>query len=455
MLIQFAVENYRSIESEVLLNLVPAKSRIHPDHVLVSDKVGRAVKALPVAIMYGANASGKSNLISALEAVHKIVLSELESQHLLPVTPFRLDRRAAQRPCRFEFILKHRGVLYTYGFAATPTEIREEWLFAVFNRREVRVFERTSQDGVAVVEPGNSLASTKKERDRIEFITEGLAPHQLFLSEAARRNVELLQPLFGWFKNHLKIIAPNSTYTQLLQRTQGDERFANFLSRFLKAADTGIDEVHVSEKSVDKEEFILTLPEYLADVVRHKVPRDPELHLGLRVGNSIFGIRELGDEKLEITTIEIEHRTSEGEVVRFEPTEESDGTNRLMHLAPALLNLEDSDSVYVIDELDRSLHPALCRAFLQAFLDGIAKRGCQGQLILTTHETSLLDLRLLRRDEIWFVEKDERGSSQITSLAEFDVRADLRVDTGYVTGRFGAIPFVGDIRRLFAEEDCK
>jgi hypothetical protein len=121
-----------------------------------------------------------------------------------------------------------------------------------------------------------------------------------------------------------------------------------------------------------------------------------------------------------------------------------------MHLLPALYDSLNAEKVFVIDELDRSMHPLLCRLYVEAFLRGVKKGKCRGQMIVTTHETALLDLDLLRRDEIWFVEKDKNGASHLSSLAEFKpIRADLKISKGYLNGRFGAIPFLGDVRRLF------
>jgi len=452
MLLQFAAENYRSISSETVLNLAPAKSRIHTDHVLISDEAGRSVKSLPLAVLYGANASGKSNLIRALSTARQIVISPKRGGSAVPVTPFLLDPATTTKPSRFEFVLKHEGVLYTYGFSATSEEIIEEWLFAVFDRKEVKVYERVSQDGAILVEPGRKLAPTQRERERVSFIAEGLQPNQLFLTEAAERNIELLMPLIWWFRHSLEIISPRAAYQLLLARAFEDKSFSSFLQRFLQAADTGIEGLHVEVADEDGDEILSKQPDSVAKRLRERLERRDTVLI--RVGGRMLGLRRLEDGSIETLALSFSHRTSDGSLVRFDPEQESDGTNRMMHLAPALLNLEQTQSVYVIDELDRSLHPSLCRAFVRAFLQGITERGCSGQLIVTTHDTGLLDLELLRRDEIWFVEKDREGASHLSSLAEFNVRSDLRIDKGYINGRFGAIPFVGDMARLFPEGGC-
>lgn len=454
MLIQFAVENFRSIGPEVLLNLYPAKSRIHPDHVLISEKQGRKAQALPLAALYGANASGKSNLVGAIATAQDIIVGKAGVGSPIPVTPFLLHEQLSKRPSRFEFTLKHEDVFYTYGFSASTIRIEEEWLFAVLNRKEVRLFERVTKDGAVTVEVGNKLAANSREKQRLEFIAEGLQPNQLFLSEAAERNVPLLEPLMYWFKHRLKVILPDDRYQQLVLRANDEPQFRGFLNRFVCAADTGMDGLQVVSELFSKGD----LPEGLSK----EIPEDMLEHLAsapgstavYRYGKRLLGARHTDQGNLEFLSMQTRHHRQDGTEVFFAAEEESDGTHRMLHLAPALYNLTKSEDVYVIDEFDRSLHPNLCLAFLRSFLEGITGGDCRGQIILTTHETSILRLDLLRRDEVWFVEKDRNGASHISSLAEFDVRSDLRVDKGYINGRFGAIPFVGELEDLLESEVC-
>ncbi len=456
MLVQFAVQNYRSFKSEALLNLYPARSGIHSDHVLVSEEDGRRASALPVAVLYGANASGKSNLVSALATAQEIIVSNIKSGFALPVTPFLLADDTSSQPSRFEFVLKHDGVLYTYGFAATSSQIVEEWLFAVLNKREVKLFERVTRDDRAVVEPGNQLASTSREKQRLAFIAEGLQPNQLFLAEAVERNVELLAPLVHWFTHRLKIIHPDAKYTHLIPRAIDEPEFRQFLNDFLCAADTGIQSLKVISETqrTGRRPDDASAPDQVPDEILKYLASSQDHFAVYRVGKKLLGVHLDEDGDLEFLSLQTVHQLEDGASVSFSIEDESDGTHRMLHLAPALYNLHSTEDVYVIDEFDRSLHPGLCRAFLEGFLRSVTRSGCQGQIILTTHETSILSLDLLRRDEIWFVEKDLGGASHISSLAEFDVRQDLRIDKGYINGRFGAIPFVGDMARLFPVGGC-
>lgn len=456
MLLQFAVQNFRSFQHETVLTMIPGKKdRIHSDHIIASEETGRKTQALPLALLYGANASGKSNLVKAIGTARQLIVDGTRSEEQIPVAPFRLSSEVSRKPSRFEFVLKHEDVLYTYGFEVTRREVVEEWLFASYTARESMLFERITDGQEVQVQVGQKLAASKKDRQRLEFVAAGTRPNQLFLTEACERNVIALQPLMEWFRNRLKVISPNDRYHPLPLRAYEDKRFARFLSAILKTADTGIDCVAVKEGRLETDHPIDDLPEFFTNAMLESLGEEATSAVVFGAGSSMYSARQLEDESIQLLTLQTMHRTCEGEQIPFGLEDESDGTNRLMDLAPALLSLEKTEDVYVIDELDRSLHPNLCRAYIQAFLSGVSKRSCRGQMIVTTHEASLLDLDLVRRDEIWFVEKDSQGSSKIRSLSDYKLRSDLRIDRGYINGRFGAVPFLGDIAGLFNSEECK
>lgn len=451
MLLQFSISNFKSFHTEVLLNLIPAKSRIHPDHILKSEEHGRKVKTLPIAVLYGANASGKSNLVKAISFARKLILEGTRAEKPINVTPFRLGTDSISKPSRFEFVLKHEGTLYTYGFSATEHTIHEEWLFAVVKQKEIRLFERITKDGRTVVEAGDTLATNQNEHERLKFVAEGTRPNQLFLTEAIERNVEALKPLWLWFRNYLIIINPDGKYQRLILRARGEDQFKLFLTDFLHLADTGIEGIQIKEKDFDLNH---DLPSDISESSRkyalNGLTKTPEHSVFFHKAREFFALQQKADGGTKMLSMETQHRHEDGTLVNFNTSDESDGTHRMMHLAPALIDKPDAENTYIIDELDRSMHPLLTRLFIETFLREIKEEKSRNQMIVTTHETCLLDLDLLRRDEIWFVEKDKKSASQLTSLAEFkyQVRADLKVAKGYLNGRFGAIPFIGDIRQL-------
>jgi hypothetical protein len=226
------------------------------------------------------------------------------------------------------------------------------------------------------------------------------------------------------------------------------------MGELLEIADTGIQGLETKVEPFDASRFLPSMPEEIrADILQRIQQFRGKATL------QIEGISLVSEEneQAQLFTLLTEHKTVDGMRTSFSLDAESDGTKRLMHLAPALLDLQSEGKVYVIDELDRSLHPHLSRLFVDTFLQNAKSGGCCGQMIVTTHDTSLLDLSLLRRDEIWFVEKDDQDASRLTSLAEFkgEVRADLKVAKSYLNGRFGAVPIIRDTRRLFRKKGAQ
>lgn len=452
MLIQFLVENFRSYEKETLVNMLPTKrGRIHPEHILKSEEKGKKVSTLPLAVFYGANASGKSNLVRALGFAHDLIVAGTQGKDTIDAVPFRLTPEKMKKPSRFEFVIKHEDVVYTYGFAATSQEIKEEWLFANYKRQESKLFERITEDGKVRLEPGGKLASSKEEAQRLQFVAAGTRPNQLFLTEANERNIEQLKPLMQWFQVHLNIILPNARYTPLILRAHKDKNFLSFIADFLKISDTGIQELKLNTKDIDTDKHFTSFSESFKKDLFDGLNKAPSHAIGLGGEKDFYTLLQDEDKSTKLLALEVLHKDNDGNIIGFDARDESDGTHRMMNLAPALLEMQSSENVYVIDEIDRSLHPLLCRFFIEAFLREVKEKRTRSQIILTTHDICLLDLELLRRDEIWFVEKDKEGSSRLSSLSDFKypVRADLKVAKGYLNGRFGAIPFLGDVRQLF------
>ncbi len=447
MLLQFSVKNFLSFREEVTLSMVPVKSRLMRGHI-IEDNRGKKVSCLPIAAIYGPNASGKSNLVGAIDFASKLILSGTGTGGETGVTPFRLDVETETAPSRFEFVFKHDGVLYSYGFVMDSDSVREEWLFARYTSQESKVFERATCEGKVVVQPGSRLAPTKDQKQFIQFVAQGMRPNQLFLTEADSRNVELLKPVIDWFRDHLRIIPLQSQYLYLASQVRNDPEFVSFLSGFLSQADTGISSLRTEAEKFDLEKHLAGQTEDARGDILNWLNCGQEVQLLSpkpdRQGVLIKGAKQ----EIEHRYLKTTHTRSDGGTVDFDLSAESDGSRRLMHLAPMLLDLKKNERVYIVDELDRSLHSLLSRMFVRMFLKGIQSRSLRGQLVFTTHDTSLLDRESLRRDEIWFVEKDKSGASHLTSLAEFKVSEGLRYANGYLNGRFGAIPLFGDIQGL-------
>jgi AAA15 family ATPase/GTPase len=352
--------------------------------------------------------------------MRQIVVNGTKPGEPIPLRPFKLDEGSLKAPSRFEVDFYTAGQRYSYGFSATAEAVQSEWLFLYDGNGEQPLFERVEPaEGRPAIALGQALTQDAGRRQFIAFVAEGTRPNQLFLTEAAERNVNELEAVTKWFQGGVIIKKPGQIDYQPATVRSGpkvriaeSEAFRDYLGELLKNAGTGVSRVTV------------------------KTREDGE-YWGARIW------------------VHFHHLTSAGTLVPLTPDEESDGTLHLVELAPFLFDLLQPASgapvVHVIDELDRSLHPLLTRFFLDAFLRCSSVEH-PGQILFTTHDTNLLDLTLLSRDSIWFTEKDQGGASTLYSLAEFKgeqlERLGAHIEEGYLNGRFGAIPFLGDPRRL-------
>lgn len=444
MLIQFAVENFACFADETLFSMVASPATEHQHHVIQSE-IGRRPRVLRTAALYGANAHGKSKLIEALAFAQALVVRGTRRAEPIPWVPYQLDPQRARQPSRFDFLLEHKGTEYSYGFAVDAERVHEEWLFVRTDAKEARWFERLTDDhGEVVVETGPSLTGrTKKQRDFLDLVALGTRPNQLFLTEAADRNVEKLVPLYDWFRTVLAVVSAEEAPQPIAVRLRREEDFVAFVSDFLRRAGTGIKDVATEEEPLD---FDKHLPGVAFDL-------RAEIESGIQDGK-IVGLSDLEGRSITIyrddkgqamrARLKTVHMGRDGGRVQFDFEDESSGTRRLMEILPILADVGSKERVYVVDELDRKLHPLLSRLFVSTFLDRCGE-GERSQLIFTTHDTHLMDLDLLRRDEIWFFEKDEYGASTLYSMNALKVRPDLRIEKGYLNGRFGGIPLIEEL----------
>jgi uncharacterized protein len=440
MLAQFTVENFLSFKDETVFSMLAADEEPHRNHIIKNGR-GKKLSLLRAAALYGANASGKSNLIKAIAFARNLIVNGTKSGQTIGVIPFKLSKETLTRPSRFEFIFKQAGIVYSYGFKLDSNKIYEEWLFATQQNKEELCFKRkTSAKEKVSVQFGDFLIDKNTNgKQFLEFVAQSTRPNQLFLTEAADKNVKEIKPVFDWFNTVLMILYADSENWTLERDIRGNENLTNFLTDFLQSVDTSINQVSTEEIS-----YKLGSPAYEIDPLL-----SPSLDLEqfglLMIDNVKHSLKsEIRGDQVINHAIKTQHLSENGVTIEFDFEEESEGTQRLMNLLPALFELLNNEKVILIDELDRRLHPLLSRMFVETALAGKKK----SQMIFTTHDTNLLDLDLLRRDEIWFVEKDKSGASHLYSLAEFKLRPDLPIQKGYLQGRFGAIPFIGDISRL-------
>jgi len=445
MLIRYFVDNFLSFNDQTEFSMIPGRSRLLSHHI-VKGKKRSDINILNSAIIYGANASGKSNLIKSIDFAKKLIVWGTEPSEQIPLKKFRLDLKSIDRPSKFQFDFKYKGKYYSYGFKLDINRIYEEWLYKINKFSEKLLFERkTKSEAETSIKFGKTLSLKKTDLQFLKFVGKGTRQNQLFLTESIQRNVKYFSDVYDWFDNVLKIIFPNTKFNGIEFFFAKREKIKDILLKFLQYFDTGISDI-VCEK-------------YLLEKDLKEIPEDviEKLKKGLNKKDSRLILSSPKDERYLV------YKDGLGELIALRLTsrhpikgsdkeailglnEESDGTQRIVDFLPALINLLSTDCVFLIDEIDRSLHPLLIKKFFEVFLEVSSKTN--GQLIVTTHDSNLLNLKLLRKDEIWFIEKNKEGESKLYSLEEFKPRYDKNIQKGYLLGRFGAIPFFRDVKEL-------
>jgi uncharacterized protein len=451
MLIRFTCENAFCFHREVSLSMVSTSDKRHPNHVSRSSRVG-APGILRAAGIYGANGHGKTKLVRALFFMKQMACAD-DGEQIRTLSPFKLASDAANQPSRLVLNFRVRSVDYEYGLIIKNDLVEQEWLYESEKRQEVMLFTRErrikpSNDELYSFEFGAKLRNSKSPSskvtmdDYLQVIATGTSEEETFLSQASTRKVLRLKACYDWFANTLQVVTADARYGNLHVHAAEDEDFLEYLSSSLCRNDTGIGKLKLKKAELPME-FIDRLPLAGDNEVMDQI-RDLKVDEGLRIGpadgpSAIIERKKDGFSFFEFVTV---HKADEGDV-EFKLEDESSGTRRLMDLFPMMYSLAKGDKVFVVDELDRKLHPLLAYDFVSNFLS-----QPKGQLIFTTHTTHLLDLDLLRRDEVWLVQKKSDGSSDLYSLSDFKVRPDLDIRKGYLQGRFGGVPFVGDAKAL-------
>ena len=451
MLVRFTVENFLSFRDETVFSMIAGKSRKHKDHIVTSGKRSDT-RLLKTAAVYGANASGKTNLIRAMDYARDFILGNVVTRprQNIPVFPFLLDQSKEGAPSRFEFEVKCLNASYTYGFEVSSDRVNSEWLIELRPTTEKILFQRTTDsDGRTNVEFGNLRLTAEQSLDYLQFTAIGTRRNQLFLTESMDRNVDYFREVYDWFESKLVLIYPETTPTGITFMFKIDAEFQSKLSELINLFDFGITRVEYEKTDFDSD---TRFPDELKKLIRQRI-------LDIPLKNPAEGVVQFRDTTLvfvvdtdnQITSIEyqtVHHVEHENRNVLFDLAQESDGTQRIFNLGPALLDLlsSESDRVFIIDELDRKLHPDITYTIVEMFLENSGQRP--RQLIITTHESGLLDLNLLRRDEIWFVEKTIDGASSAYSLEDFVPRNDSDVRKRYLQGRFGSLPIILSVNNL-------
>lgn len=423
MLIDFSVTNYRSILERQTLSMAASSyfkelEALNTFDVGLVEKVPRLLRST---VLYGPNASGKSTLIQALKFVQGRVLnSQKESQagDAIDTVPFKLTADSRAASSEFEVSFVEQGVRYEYGFRCNRERFTEEWLFAYPLGRAQKWFHRVF-DQETSKDVYKFSKSFEGDRRRQDWKAQTRA-NALFFSTAIQLNNEQLKPAFDWFKQRLRVIdsAHNLAAGYTVDRCK-DAAVKSRVIEFINSADLSIADIRLEELFFSTD----MLPKELPVAVREEL------------------VRGMTGKKMPPRVKFVHNDTQTQEAIEFDDDEESDGTRALFAFAGPWLDVTDNERVLVVDELDTSLHPLLVHHLVKR----LHHEGTKAQLIFTTHDTTLLSQKLLRRDQVWFMEKDASKATRLYPLSDFSPRENEAVERGYLNGRYGGIPFLKEL----------
>lgn len=420
MLVNFTLKNFRSFRDEKVFDLQSSSIKEHKDSIINKGKY----KLLPLSIFYGANSSGKSNLLKAITIMRSIIVNskQLNQWSALPYEPFAFDNTSTNQPTLFEIQFIQEESLYRYGFEYNKQEIISEWLYEKrFSEKEYELFVRV----------GDTIKLSEKRFQEGIGKEEATEKNRLFLSVVAQLKGKKSQSILNWFYGcrFLSGIDNNAyeeySFEHFLNKTQEAKQAQDFFNTL----QLGFNNFFVKKEKISNEMFNL-----FPDFVKIQLGTDENSTTLL---NS-YTIHNIYDEYGKI----IEQKEFAKNKI------ESEGTKKIIEISIPIFDTLNRGAVLVVDELDAKLHPLLTRNIVLLFMNpNINKNGAQ--LIFATHDTNLLDLNIIRRDQIWFTEKDNTESTDIYSLIEFKdeegnkIRNDRDIKKDYIRGRYGAIPFIG------------
>ncbi|WP_298916807.1 ATP/GTP-binding protein [uncultured Nostoc sp.] len=423
MLIEFSVGNYRSFKEQVTFsmvaaNLVAKDKKLDENNVF---EVDNDLKLLKSAAIYGANASGKSNLATALNFMKWFMINsskETQSTEKIDVEQFKLSTETEGKPSFFEIVFLMNGKRYRYGFEATIDKVVSEWLFYVPKLKETKLFER-KLDKI-------SISKTYKA----DGIQQKTRRNALFLSVSAQFNVQIAEKILDWLTNTVALISALNdrgyrgyTVSCLMDNENRDE-----ILQLLKKLDLGFSDIKVEESEINAD----SLPKELPDEIKNLILKNVEGKI-----SSVQTIHQKFDGKGNPISTEIFNLDEQ----------ESEGTQKVFSLAGPLVDTLKNGQVLIIDEFDARIHPLISRAIVELFNSNETNPN-NAQLIFMTHDTNLLNNKLFRRDQIWFTEKNRYGATDLYSLAEYKIPDDASFESDYIQGRYGAIPYIGNLNHL-------
>ncbi len=435
MIVEFSLGNYKSYKDVKVLSLTAANDKEHITNNVHTIEIPYGQKhktfnILKSAVIYGANASGKSNLLDGLLFMQAFIMHSSKNMQInedIPIEPCLVSAEAENEPSFFEIIFYFEDVLYRYGFEVTTKAVVSEWLFYTPKGVEVKLFIRDKNNF--------DLGHSFKEGKGLEQKTRQNA---LFLSVCAQFNSSRAKTIFDWFKrlNVISGLEDKQSLPFTLNKLE-DPNYLPEIEHFIKQADIGIEKILFEQKNIK----LADVPEAIKTHLLHQIegfkPGSVQIQT---IEQSFRFIHSKYDKEENVSSVSFTHE------------KESQGTQKLFAIAGPILDTLKFGKTLFIDELDTRLHPLLTQYIIKLFNSKEMNKK-NAQLIFATHDINLLSNRFFRRDQIWFTEKNRFNVTDLYSLSDFKVRKDATFNKDYIMGKYGAIPYINNLHSSFFEED--
>ncbi|HGS4594600.1 TPA: ATP/GTP-binding protein [Vibrio cholerae] len=414
MIIRLSVENFKSIYAKQVLDM---EAGFYPEmaenNTFEWCSEFDSQRLLNTSAIYGANASGKSNLINALSTMRNMVLksSQWQVDHKLPYSPYKLSKESQKSPTEFEVEFISNNVRYLYGFSFNETKILTEYLFSYPKKKPRQWFLRAWDGETHKWDFGRSFIGEKQSW------VNTTKENSLFLSTAVQLNSTQLKDVFSWFASNIAIAGIEGWGSGFTSKQCVKAEHKEKVIKLLKDVDIVVDDIQVDAQEFDVSKLSDEIPPSFKEKIAEKLK-----------GETFYETKFVRNDE-------------SGEPVTFDMEEESDGTNRFFSFAGPWLDALESGKTLFVDELNSNLHPLLVKHMVQLFHCKKSNPN-NAQLIFTTHETSILNQSVFRRDQVWFMQKQD-FKSNLYSLSEFKVRKDHEnLEERYLNGSYGALPFI-------------
>ena len=438
MLLRYIVSNFKSIGHPVEFSMFPTACNADDRFLKTINTKAGEWKVLRRGGFFGPNAAGKSSFIESIKFARDFIVDGQKSGKGTGINQFKGEFDDLQGVSFFQFMFYLDGEVYEYGFSLDRRQVHEEWLMQLTEKDLEPLFSRsTDEDGKTEIQIESKFArKNSKDRMLAEILKDSIQEsqkNQLFLYKLCDNGIKKAEKIVDWFKN-IQVIFPKTKVQALPLQLKADEELRKYIASMLEKMDTGVYEISVASDEIDFHELAqkLDLPKEIVDDIE-------EIKNGIVNLNGKYFVFSEQKKRTILVQLKFNHRLN-NKAVQFNIDDESDGTQRLVDLLPMLFSIGKSQSIYFVDEIDRSLHTKLSQYLLDEFAKNAGEED--NQIVFTAHDVNLINLRNFRQDEIWFIEKNRAGESQIKPFSDFDMKDGQDALKAYLNGRFGAVPMV-------------